>query len=80
MDMDAQVRQTVIDTLPKYGVARTEPNWETALVADGHYLGRRFEFDAIRAYWFCGRNTIEFYSQDWVLIGELKLKQLARAA
>jgi len=46
----------------------------------GRLLGHRYEFDALRAYWFCGRNTVEFYSPDWVLIGELKLKQFARAA
>jgi hypothetical protein len=58
----------------------TEPNWETRLTEGGRFLGRRFEFDGVRAYWLRNRRTIEFYNQDWVLLGERKIEQFASVA
>ena len=76
----AVVRETIINMLPDFGMASTDPNWETALIADGRYLGRRFEFDCLRVYWIWEHNTLEFYNDDWVLIGERKLQERAVAA
>jgi hypothetical protein len=74
------VRRRVIDMLPDFGFDSTEANWETRLIEGGRYLGRRFEFDGVRAYWIRSRQAIEFYDQDWVLLGERKLEYLASAA
>lgn len=62
----SRIRQFVVELLPELGFARTEPNWETLLVADGKPLGCRFEFDQVRAFWFAARQAIEFYGSDWV--------------
>jgi hypothetical protein len=75
-----QIRQQIIELLPEFGFASSAPNWETRLISDGRYLGRRFEFDGVRAYWLWSRHAIEFYNQDWVLLGERKVKQFAWAA
>jgi hypothetical protein len=75
-----QIRQQVIDMLPDFGFAATEPNWETRLIADGRYHGGRFEFDGIRAYWLRSRHAIEFYNQDWVLLGERRVELRALVA
>lgn len=78
--IEDQVRQQVIEMLPEFGFASTEPNWETRLISDGRYLGRRFEFDGIQVYWLRSRHMIEFYNHDWVLLGERKIEQLASVA
>ena len=77
---DDQIRQQVIEMLPAFGFVSAVPNWETRLISDGRYLGRRFEFDGIRVYWLRSRHTIEFYNQDWVLLGERKVEQFASVA
>jgi len=77
---DDHIRQQVIETLPEFGFVSSGPNWETRLISDGRYHGRRFEFDGVRAYWLRSRRTIEFYNQDWVLLGERKVEQFASVA
>lgn len=64
----AAIRRLVTELLPELGCPKAEPNWETILLADGSYLGRRFEFDTVRAYWYVATNTIEFYSSTWELL------------
>ena len=79
MDL-AILRQLIVDSLPKFGVSAPEPNWEMALVAGGCHLGWRFEFDRLRVYWLRANNAIQFYNEDWILLGELKLHQSMVAA
>jgi hypothetical protein len=76
----AQIRQAVLQALAEYGVTATEPNWETLLITDGRYVGRRFEFEDVRAFWFRERHVVEFYDHSWQLLGELKLPGKARVA
>lgn len=77
---EEQVRQEIIRKLPAFGIASTEPNWEASLIEGGQLIGRRFEFDGLHVYWLRSRHTIEFYSQDWMLLGEWKVEQLSSAA
>lgn len=51
--------------LRELGINVEEPNWETILLDNGQFGGRRFEFDDVHVYWFATRKTLEFYSYDW---------------
>lgn len=76
MDVEA-IRQRVVDALPELGYEKTDPNWETLLIVDGTYTGRRFEFDDLRAYWFVERQAIEFYGAEWQLLRTIELQSPA---
>ncbi len=72
MDIDA-LRNWIVNQLPGLGCDAVEPNWETSLAVDGQYLGRRFEFDTLRAIWNRSRNVVEFYDGEWRMLKELPL-------
>jgi len=60
------VRRTVIRTFRELGVEDdgSSPLRETTILCDRSHAGRRFQCDDVRAVWFSGRDTIEFFSDD----------------
>lgn len=79
--MDRQfVRQAIIDSLLRFGADSTDPIWETLVISDGRFLGRQFEFHAIRAIWSWDGNTIEFFDKNAMFLGELMLQEPALVA
>ena len=74
MDLSA-IRRIVLEAVERLGLTAAAPLWETALVADGSLRGYRFEFDAVRAFWFLQSRTVELYTPEW---RQLKVIELAR--
>jgi hypothetical protein len=74
------VRQQIIQLLPDFGFVAEEPKWQTWAISDGKYLGRRFEFESVRAFWLHARNVVEFYDLDGRLLGERPVEPLASVA
>ena len=78
--MHDHIRQQVIELMPEFGFDAVEPNWETRLIEDGYPIGRRFEFDEVRAYWLRAHNVVEFYDANWALLGERKIERMIAVA
>jgi len=59
------VRRAVVRTLRELGIEDdgSFPLYETIL-CDQNRSGRRYQCDDVRAVWFSGRDTIEFFSGD----------------
>ena len=72
----AAIRCLVVEAIRELGLAVTAPNWETILVADGCLRGYRFEFDAVRAFWFVQSKTVELYTPEW---SQLRIIELERS-
>lgn len=60
------IRQFVLTTLGELKAAPPDGSRleERLLRRDPTHLGCRFQYDSIRAVWFAGNNSIEFFSQD----------------
>jgi hypothetical protein len=79
--MDTEyVRQVIIDSLLQFGADSSDPIWETLVISDGRYLGRQFEFHAIRAIWCWDRSSVEFFDKNSTFLGEIMLQEPALAA
>ena len=62
-----QVRETVIATISDLGVGKPDLLVETILLHDGFLVGRRFQFDAVKAIWFFEEEQVKFYGEDGLL-------------
>ena len=64
-----EMRRRVVNALRQAGIENLEIEWESPLVADGHFFGGRFEFAGLRAYCFRSRPVVEVYdSESWRLL------------
>jgi len=68
---DQQVLKLVQSSLAELGLPELKMLWESPLVSDGHYFGRRFEFDGLSAFWFRSQRTLEMYDSNWRLLKEV---------
>lgn len=59
-----EIRQLVIESLPKLGFEQATPTCETTLLHLGQIAGRRFCYDGVQAVWLAERGTVEFLSDE----------------
>jgi hypothetical protein len=71
---DQHVLKLVQSTLVELGLADLKMLWEAPLVSDGHYFGRRYEFDGLSAFWFRSQGKLEMYDSEWRLLTEVTVE------
>ena len=67
----AAVRQQVSDALAQLGLVEIELQYETILVRDGFYIGRRFEFGVVQAIWSAESGTVRIFADGAKPIAEI---------
>ena len=70
-------RQIVLATLARLGTPRIDRAEvkETALLGHRNDLGRRFQFEKIRAIWFVESSAIQFFDDDANLLESVDVQR-----
>ena len=76
-EMMERIRQTVLSTLARLGMPEADGVLlrETVLLHDRYHVGRRFQWEGLRAVWFAGAEAIEFFDEDGNFLESVKLDQ-----
>jgi len=59
-----KVRHIISVRFGQLGCKPNTPPRESLLICQGHYCGRRFEADGLRATWFITENELKIYGRD----------------
>lgn len=62
------IRRSVGDTFAEFGDGDVSPIYETILIRDDFYCGRRFATKDMEAVWFIEENQVKFYSEDGTVV------------
>jgi len=70
-------RQIVLATLSRLGTPQVDGAQvkETTLLGDRNDLGRRFQFEKIRAIWFAEASAIQFFDDDGNLLESVDVQR-----
>jgi hypothetical protein len=78
--MSQTIYDCVVATFSKLGMSAPIEVYETLLIKDGLFIGRKFHCDGGYAIWQAGWPAVEFYCEDGKLLTLVAVKTALRSS